>query len=330
MNKFEISYANHFLETINPRQMPLPSSLSQATPIQATLDEIYSFGLEMVNKKSSKIFKVIRSFGDAPILQHLPFGHRCCAVLNGMNTDPYILGTMPCVQLAPKIQLQKDLIELHQLHLANHFHPNFELQFDQFMAHYKMHILTQKHKSLEKAWNKQLEKGTWSYEDFIAKLLGMTHSFDLYCMTLINDVSKTSRANLSRNYLLFDHHIEEIINAIQNFKKANVLGIVGKWETNSFQQINLKLFFFVAKETSDFVPFGETGIYECLNQFIDQTGLIQTMWSSLSEVMTPNFYNVNQINFGKRLQILKAYLIGTDYYVRIFDNKSTCEVLYCA
>jgi hypothetical protein len=310
--------------------MPLPGSLSQATPIQATLDEINSFGLEMVNKKSSRIFKVVRSFGDAPILQHLPFGHRCCAVLNGMKTDPYILGTMPCVQLAPKIQLQKYLIELHQLHKADHFHPNFELQFDQFMANYKMHCLTQKHKSLEKSWKKQLDKGNWSYEDFIAKLLGMTRSFDLYCITLINDVSKISRENISRNYLLFDHHIEEIINTIQNFKKANVLGIVGKWETNSFQQINLKLLFFVSRETSDFVTFEETGIYKCLNQFIDQTGLIQTMWTAPPQFLMPNFYNVNQINFGKRLQILKAYLIGTDHYVRIFDDKSTCEILYCA
>ncbi|MDS7928000.1 hypothetical protein RMB13_00620, partial [Acinetobacter sp. V102_4] len=88
--------------------------------------------------------------------------------------------------------------------------------------------------------------------------------------------------------------------------------------------------FFVAKKTSDFTPFEETEIYKSLNQFIDQIGLIQVVWTPLPKLLTPIFYNVNQINFGKRLQILKAYLVGTDHFLRIFDNKSSFEVFYQA
>ncbi|WP_227553643.1 hypothetical protein [Acinetobacter haemolyticus] len=272
----------------------------------------------------------MRSFGDAPNLQLLPFGLRFCAVLNGMKVNPYLLGTIPCIQLSPRIQLQKELIEQHQLPMMDHLHPNFEVAVDMYMAHYKMLILTQKHKNREKAWTRALGKGHWFYESFITNLLELTRSFDVYCMTLINDVSKTSHENLSRNYLLFDHHIQEIVSVAQDTKKADILGIVGKWEANRFQQVNLNLFFFVARKTSDFIPFEETKIYQSLNQFIDQTGLIHSVWTPLPKLLTPIFYNVNQINFGKRLQILKAYLVGTDHYLRIFDNKSSFEVFYQA
>ncbi|MDP9803168.1 hypothetical protein [Acinetobacter calcoaceticus] len=330
MNNFELSHAEHFLETMNPQQAPNPGSLSFATPHQASLNEIDALGNEMINKKSSKIFKVHRSFGDAPSLQLIPFGLRFCSVMNAMQTNPYILGTVPCIQLAPKIQLQKDLIQQHQLRMDGHLHPSFEVAVDQYMAHYKMITLTQKHKSLENSWKRGLGKGLMDYETFITKILGMTRSFDIYCMTLINDVSKTSHDNLSRNYLLFDHHIKEIVSAAQNSKQANILGIVGKWEANRLQQVNLNLFFFVARKTSDFIPFEETKIYESLNQFIDKTGLIHTVWTPLPKLLTPIFYNVNQINSGKRHQILKAYLVGTDHYIRIFDNKSSFEVFYRA
>ncbi|MDS7932479.1 hypothetical protein RMB03_00530 [Acinetobacter sp. V91_7] len=330
MNKFELSYAEHFLEALNPHQAPISAPLSFATPQQATLNEIDALGSEMISKKSSKIFKVVRSFGDAPSLQLLPFGYRFCAVLNGMKTNPYLLGTIPCVQLAPRLQLQKDLIQQHQLYEIDHLHPSFEIAVDQYMAHYKMLTLTQKHKSLENSWKRGLGKGLWLYENFITNLLGMTCSFDLYCITLINDVSKTNHENLSRNYLLFDHHIQEIVSTAQDAKKANILGIVGKWEANRSQQVNLHLLFFVAKKTSDFTPFEETEIYKSLNQFIDQIGLIQVVWTPLPKLLTPIFYNVNQINFGKRLQILKAYLVGTDHFLRIFDNKSSFEVFYQA
>ncbi|NAS03806.1 hypothetical protein Ahae11616_04335 [Acinetobacter haemolyticus] len=63
MNKFELSYAEHFLENLNPQQIPMPGSLSLATPQQATLNEIDALGSEMVNKKSSKIFKVMNRTG---------------------------------------------------------------------------------------------------------------------------------------------------------------------------------------------------------------------------------------------------------------------------
>ncbi|MDS7927995.1 hypothetical protein RMB13_00595, partial [Acinetobacter sp. V102_4] len=241
MNKFELSYAEHFLEALNPHQAPISAPLSFATPQQATLNEIDALGSEMISKKSSKIFKVVRSFGDAPSLQLLPFGYRFCAVLNGMKTNPYLLGTIPCVQLAPRLQLQKDLIQQHQLYEIDHLHPSFEIAVDQYMAHYKMLTLTQKHKSLENSWKRGLGKGLWLYENFITNLLGMTCSFDLYCITLINDVSKTNHENLSRNYLLFDHHIQEIVSTAQDAKKANILGIVGKWEANRSQQVNLHL-----------------------------------------------------------------------------------------
>lgn len=330
MDKFELFYAEHFLSTLNPQHLPMPSSLSLATPHQATLSEIDALGAEMVSKKSSKIFKVMRSFGDAPNLQLLPFGLRFCAVLNGMKSNPYTLGTIPCIQLAPKIQLQKDLIEQHQLPMIDHLHPNFEVAVDMYMAHYKMHTLTQKHKSLENAWTREQRKGHWLYEDFMTKLLGMARSFDVYRMTLINDVSKISHEDLNRTYLLFDHHIQEIVAVAHNTKKANILAIVGKWEATNFQQVNLNLFLFVARKTSDFIPFEETIIYQSLNQFIDQTGFIHSAWASLPNVMTPIFYNVNQINIGKRLQILKAYFIGTDHYVRIFDSKPSFEVFYRA
>lgn len=330
MNNFELSYAEHFLTTLNPQQVPVPGSLSLATPQQATLNEIDALGSEMISKKSSKIFKVVRSFGDAPSLQLLPFGYRFCAVLNGMKTNPYLLGTIPCVQLAPRLQLQKYLIQQHPLYEIDHLHPSFEIAVDQYMAHYKMLTLTQKYKSLENSWKRGLGKGLWLYENFMTNLLGMTCSFDVYSMTLINDISKTGHENLSRNYLLFDHHIQEIVSTAKDAKKANILGIVGKWEANHFQQVNLHLFVFVAKKTSDFIPFEETEIYQNLNQFIDQTGLIQVVWTPLPNFLTPTFYNVNQLNFGKRLQILKAYLVGTDHYLRIFDNKSSFEVFYQA
>lgn len=330
MDKFELSYAEHFLETKNPKQMPLPGSLSFATPHQASLNEITDLGNEMIKKKSIRIFKVFRSFGDAPSMQLLPFGIRFCAVMNSMQTNPYILGIIPCVQLAPKIQLQKELIQQHQLQMDNHLHPSFEIAVDQYIAHYKMITMTKKYKSLEKSWEKGLSKGQMDYERFITKLLGMTRSFEIYSMTLINDVSKISHENLSRNYLLFDHHIQEIMSAAVENKEAHILAVVGKWEANRFQQVNLNLFFFVERKASDVIPFEETKIFQCLNQFIDRTGLIHTLWTPLPELLTPIFYNVNQINFGKRLQILKAYLIGTDHYIRIFDKKSSFEVFFQA
>jgi hypothetical protein len=115
-----------------------------------------------------------------------------------------------------------------------------------------------------------------------------------------------------------------------------VLGILSKREIDIFGTETLRLIFFVEKESSDWQDFKESSLYTDLEPyFIDNAvdrvalGTIASMNAGvlpLYQSQEQNYYDLNQLYVGERLRVLKAQLIGSDFWARIDNHDPTVSI----
>lgn len=314
----------YHMPSLQPPQMP-----SIVPPLMLSLPQHHTILKRILTKQSSRVFKHIRHFGDAPQLHHTNFGRDICQLIMTNQNHPMLNGSYPYVYVNPLTRVFSDLAKQYQLSNLSPFSPQFEVTVDRACSHLKVSSKTRHYLSQSKLWESSFDRARIKYNHAITQILKESDSFELYSVVLNCYLSQSTLSTYSKEYLLFDHNLEKIIKTIKSkASQNNVLSVFSKWEAATSNSVDLRLIFVVKKEYSDPSPLEQSELYVSLQPFIDPTGIIQTNWSKLPEFLGMPEYDCNEFNFGKRLEILESYLVGTDFYCRIVDEKPSFEVQF--
>lgn len=111
---------------------------------------------------------------------------------------------------------------------------------------------------------------------------------------------------------------------------------MSKRETDINGTQTLRLVFFVGKEFSDWYQFDQSEFYTELSPFLIEQGAnriafceIPSMNSGLQPLFQGqelNYYDFDQQFTGERLKILRAQLVGSDFWLRINGQNPTVKV----
>ncbi|NAR87833.1 hypothetical protein GPS47_14755 [Acinetobacter haemolyticus] len=311
-----------------PSLLP-PQITSITTPSMLSLPQHLTIIERILPKKSNRVLKVSRQYGDAPHLHHTSFGRDLCQLIMANQNHPILNGSYPYVYVHPLSRKFLDLAKEYQVVKTSPFSPQFEVVMDGLCSHLKVYCKSRHYLSQLKLWESSYSKTRIKYNNAMTQTLNESDMFELQSLVLKIDINQPILSEYSKDYLLFDHNLSEIIKIVKSTQEQNnVIAVFSKWEAVKATRIHLRLIFVVKKEFSDPRPLEKSELYVSLQHLIDPTGIIQTTWSNLPEFLGGPEYHCNEFNFGKRLEILESYLVGTDLYCRIVDEKPSFEVQF--
>jgi hypothetical protein len=272
-------------------------------------------------------------------------GQEIFPVIVDCALNPFILGNIPNIKIHPIIAVFAQTIWKHQLpHIPVNDHIQYESIIDSCLSDFKVTITTRDFQTQLKSWNTKYTSLNMHHDRFLDLIASETDLFEVHSLVIqrkkVNGMSPQFGDEYFIDQLVKDILIDKakpIINKVwQNRKNNDVLGILSKREIDIFGTETLRLIFFVEKESSDWQDFKESSLYIDLQPyFIDNAvdrvalGTIASMnagVSSLYQSQEQNYYDLNQLYVGERLKVLKAQLIGSDFWARIDNHNPTVSI----
>jgi hypothetical protein len=222
-------------------------------------------------------------------------------------------------------------------------HIQYESIIDYCLSDFKVTITTRDFQSQLKSWNTKYTNLKTQYDSFLDLIVSETDRFEVHSLT----IQRKKVNGMSPQF--GDEHFDQLVKDIlidkakpiikkvwQNRKNNDVLGILSKREIDVFGTETLRLIFFVEKKSSDWQEFKASSLYEDLQPYlidnpVDRVtlGAIPSMNAGvlpLYQSQEHNYYNLNQLYAEERLKVLKAQLVGSDFWIRINDHNPTVSI----
>lgn len=294
------------------------------------------------NKKGFRMFTHNPTVFPHPNIPNLYFtnlGSLVFQIVLDNTQNPYTTGRFQNALIHPEIYLLSQLMLRHDIvNIPLMEYQRIEHVCETCFADFKVHTSTRAFMAQTKAWDTKYRYCNNSYDQFLKFICAETNKFEVHSL-LVQRKRRNNLVNISNTndfldmsaYDIVREKSNEIIQAVWRMRQQNgVLGILSREEMNIEQTYTIRLVFFVRKEYSDLVPFVETPLYKVLAPYlIDHNldcislGTVQTMNSGIAphfQQQEHNYYDLNQIHLGNRLNVLKAQLIVPDYWFRIKDD----------
>lgn len=311
-----------------------------------SLDYYFKAGMKIQASKNLRIFTTQpTNVQFRPNLYLTKAGQEIFPVIVDCTLNPFILGRVPNIKIHPIIAVLAQTIWKHQLpRIPVNDHIQYESIIDYCLSDFKVTIKTRDFQTQLKSWNTKYTSLNMHYDRFLDLIASETDLFEVHSLVIqrkkLNGKSPQFGDEHFIDQLVKDILIDKakpIINKVwQNRKNNDVLGILSKREIDIFGTETLRLIFFVQKKSSDWRDFKESRLYTDLQPyFIDNAvdcvalGTIASMNAGilpLYQSQEQNYYDLNQIYVGERLKILKAQLVGSDFWIRIDDHNPTVTI----
>lgn len=326
-------------------QQPVPFQIPTDNHARKLNDHLKA-GMKIQTSKSIRLFSTQPTDVQfRPNLYLTKSGQLILPVIVDCARNPFIVGGVPNIKIHPMISVLAQTIWKHQLpHLPVNDHIQYESIIDYCLSDFKVSITTREFQTQLKSWNTKYTSLKTHYDRFLDLIASETDRFEVHSLAIqrkkVNGMSPQFGDEHFIDQLVKDILIDKakpIINKVwQNRKNNDVLGILSKREIDIFGTETLRLIFFVEKESSDWQDFKASSLYEDLqpyfiNNAVDciALGAIPSMNAGvlpLYQFQEHNYYDLNQLYVGERLKVLKAQLVGSDFWIRIEDHNPTVSI----
>jgi hypothetical protein len=311
-----------------------------------------AFYSELIQKiKTKKSFRIFTNNPTAfphptiPNLYVTNLGNLVLNIVADNTRNPYTTGKFQDALLHPEIALLSQLMFQHDLYNINlQAYQWIEHKCEECIADFKVRIQTRIFMTKCRSWNNRFGHLTGSYDRFLEFIYDETSRFEVHSLVvqrkLLNGLEPVYGEPDFRDmsaYEIVQEQCTEIIQTVwRKRRQNNVLGILARDEIDIHQTQSIRLIFFVKKEYSDLSPFDSTPLYQTLAPYFINLnrdhialGTIHTMNSGnapLFQGQEQNYYDLNQIHVGNRLNALKAQLVVPDHWFRLRDNAPSLKI----
>ncbi|MBJ8496990.1 hypothetical protein [Acinetobacter oleivorans] len=315
-----------------------------SAPLYAYIDLIE----QIKKRKSFRIFTnnpTAYSHPSVPNLYVTNLGHLVLQVVKDNVINPYTNGVFQNALIHPEINLLSQLMIKHNINSI--FMGEYQLLehiCETCFADFKVHIQTRAFTIQNRRWSYKYSCSVASYNRFLEFILRETERFEVHSLVIqrkLRNGRESAFGDLDFRdmsaYEIAQEKSNQIIQTVwRNRHKNNVLGILSREEVDIDQTCTVRLLFFVRKKFSDLVPFKDTPLYNAIEPFfkdlnLDRVALgeVYTMNSGIAPLyqeQEQNYYDINQVHVGNRLNILKTQLTVPDYWFRIRDQESSLKI----
>ncbi len=332
LNVVTRAYAYHAFTHIAPVSLASYSELIQKIKI----------------KKSFRIFTNNQTAFPHPSIPNLyitNLGHLVLTIVGDNTCNPYTTSRFQNVLLHPEIALLSQLMRTYGIYnIPLGVYQHVEQACEMCFADFKVQIQTRAITTQCRSWSKKYGNFTSTYDRFLEFIYGETNKFEVHSLVVQRKLRNGQEPIFGdpdfrdmSAYEIVQEKANEIIRDVwRNRHQNNVLGILSREEIDIDQAQSIRLIFFVKKEYSDQIAFNATPLYQTLEPYLMNLNLdhiaLGTIYSMNSGV-TPlfqgqeqNYYDLNQIQVGNRLNLLKAHLVVPDYWLRIRDNSPSLKI----
>ncbi|MBJ9953018.1 hypothetical protein I5735_08200 [Acinetobacter baumannii] len=336
--------ALHYLNTVT--RAYAYQRYEHAAPISLVY---YSELIQKIKKKQSfRIFTHNPTVFPHPCIPNLyitNLGNLALKIVTDNTWNPYTTGKFRDALPHPEIALLSQLMMKHGIHnIPIGAYQLVEQACEMCFADFKVQIQTRAITTQCRSWNKRFVYLTGSYDRFLEFIYGETNRFEVHSLVVQRRVfngfepvfGDPDFRDLSA-YEIVQEKSNEIIRDVWRKRcQNNVLGILARDEIDIDQTQSIRLIFFVRKEYSDLCPFNSTPLYQTLAPYFINlnrdhiaVGTFHTMnsgFTPLYQGQEHNYYDLNQIHVGNRLNVLKAQLVVTDHWFRLRDNAPSLRI----
>ncbi|OUY08545.1 hypothetical protein [Acinetobacter populi] len=317
---------------------------------QSTNYSLFSF-LELTKKletgKRNKIFTNNLTAFPHPSIPNLYFtnlGYKILMIASNNLQNPYTTGKFQNTLIHPKVALLSQLMFKHSLHNFNiEAHQRIEHACETCFADFKVHIQTRAFITQATSWINRYRSCSNAYDRFLEFIYQESNKFEIHSLIVQRKrpngfepfFGDPNFCDMSAYEIVREKCDEIIQNVWRNRHKNDVLGILSREEIDIEQTCSIRLIFFVRKKFSDLISFADTNLYETLESyFIDHNldhiclGSIYTINSGIAPLFQEqeqNYYDLNQMHVGNRLNVLRAQLVIPNYLFRIRDD--SCSLI---
>ncbi|HAV5345725.1 TPA: hypothetical protein JI077_05755 [Acinetobacter baumannii] len=290
-----------------------------------TLGEMLASWQKVRGAKSTKVTKYYATLGQTPQKRFTKFGLELGNMVRFVSNSPYIhLLQQGDITLMPELSQIIQLIQQHGLPRANWDDPSIDILSEQYVSHVKFQFLTSDFQKDSRNWTNTLKTIHSRYKRFEVELIQQTKGF----LIEVIDISEPDEMYpKSKKYnALYDSILKDIVN--KHKKRKNVIAILSKWLIAASGQLTLKIFIFVECQASDHLFHNPSKTSELLHPSTEGYSFVTTKNVPIPNHLEPNFFHIDAHDFGNRMGLLQAYLLDTDFFMRIGDTATTLEIHY--
>lgn len=326
----------------------IPWLTSMNCHTHSALIDYEAVAISIMNRKTNpRMFIYNNRVASKPEINLTKFGSSLAPLIRDLSSNPYFkMKQQFNISLHPQVErfvssLNNSIQEYRLYNPCDHKH--IAAVMDSCMTNFKIHSQIRSNKASDRSWEAKYNSLKKKYKQFFQSIMRETEAFEIH--TLCIEVEQISDVLYKQAYgfadkdcpTLIDDICRSIINPIwKSRKQLNLLGVLSKWVIQANGTLAKKLFFFtkVGSQTTEGNHFPH--ICQALLPFVQNTlkGRVFFDYHILSNTnsmmhfqgLPSNLYDYNQIDINDRLDLVNAYLIGTDYWLRINGNNPTLKI----
>ncbi|HGP3326457.1 hypothetical protein [Acinetobacter baumannii] len=260
-------------------------------------------------------------------------GHQFASNMSIIKDSPFMNGRMMHAKMSPFLEASSCFFNQSGLLFIPH---NQELNQDFILSNIQLFndsLLTRQYDEQVNHWNGQFNEGEQQYDQFIKKLKKGVKGCDMsevVCILPLNQYMFSNVAFSSQS--TFSESIDgEITRLICQSKENAVCGVLVKREiTVNYQLICRYLVFTECQFINDPCSFTNLRFMEEVKRLVEPNSHNQVVLASnpLNGFLLSNRFVKKSSDFKEQMKRLKAYVVGTDKFIRVGGTHPTFKILF--
>ncbi len=260
-------------------------------------------------------------------------GHQFASNMSIIKDSPFMNGRMMHAKMSPFLEASSCFFNQSGLLFIPH---NQELNQDFILSNIQLFndsLLTRQYDEQVNHWNEQFNEGEQQYDQFIKKLKKGVKGCDMsevVCILPLNQYMFSNVAFSSQS--TFSESIDgEITRLICQSKENAVCGVLVKREiTVNYQLICRYLVFTECQFINDPCSFTNLRFMEEVKRLVEPNSHNQVVLASnpLNGFLLSNRFVKKSSDFKEQMKRLKAYVVGTDKFIRVGGTHPTFKILF--
>ncbi len=260
-------------------------------------------------------------------------GHQFASSMSIIKDSPFTNGRMGHAKMSPFLEASSCFFNQSGLLFIP---SNQELNQDFILnsiQYFNNSLLTREYDQQLNHWNEQFNEGEQQYDQFMKELKKGVKGCDMSEVVCIYSLNQYMFSNVAfSSQSTFSESIDgEITRLICQSKENAVCGVLVKREiTVNYQLICRYLVFTECQFINDPCSFTNLQFMEEVKRLVEPNSHNQVVLASnpLNGFLLSNRFIKKSSDFKEQMKRLKAYVVGTDKFIRVGGTQPTFKVLF--
>ncbi|MEW0892415.1 hypothetical protein AB0T03_08285 [Acinetobacter baumannii] len=260
-------------------------------------------------------------------------GHQFVSNISIIKDSPFINGRMGYAKMSPFLEASSCFFNQSRLLSIPY---NQELNQDfilKSIQYFNNSLLTREYDQQLNHWNEQFDEGEQQYDQFMKELKKGVKGYDMSEMVCVYPLNQYMFSNVAfSSQSTFSESIDgEITRLICQSKENAVCGVLVKRElTVNYQLICRYLVFTECQFINDPCSFTNLRFMEEVKRLVEPNSHNQVVLASnpLNGFLLSNRFIKKSSDYKEQMKRLKAYVVGTDKFIRVGGTHPTFKVLF--